>query len=1136
MAWSRAHGTSASRNLKAERARRTGPTRRTWVTLTLSLLLALGGLSVAAPKAAATTTVRVPLAAGSQASGPFAVFGEKAVLALSRSTDSGVTWNSAFGIPLNPSYVGEGVLVGIWGMAVDVYTVATDSAVRYPLPGSGFIESVNATTALVNTGAGRIAYDFATATPTTVVTPDFSGYDVGSASLTPGGMVAWWTETRTVPQHNMVAIATTLSGTPGPWVDLSASGKLYSPTTTMTQLVYNLADTNGLRVCTRELSAPTTESCTPLATGDYTAQGGGLLLSFGTTWVIAVQDANGLFSDVYRWAGGAGVKVTIPAGSTVAMPWVLNSRYGDTPYLMIRDANTVPTVLKVNADGSLSPGFTLPPGGKAIPKRLAVTPNSVVGMDDRDASTRNQVWTRPVSGSGFGAETMLSKRASWFAASDARTVLWGKDGDSAYDNRVFQSLLPPTMTSPHLSGPYLMQAAEPYSANQSVAIDVHGGALGTYPQGDGYLFGLSWIQSTDPEITHLPIVLTETIVASGVVLHYPLPNTADCQTGGVWGDQVVLNCANGSRIDVYNYRTAGLVASTAATSAKILGFGDGYVILRNTAAIVPGAYVWDVKGNTQISLPDTHIVEVGTDGVGHIAYSTLTELVWHDLSNLSTSPARALGWIASPQFDANAGTPAKIEIDATKALAAGSLEVKDAAGTVVRTIATPAAPNGSLRLTWDGKSDAGQTVPSGAYQLILVANGTDDTGPIKSTDGAVAAQQAMTVVGLLPGAFMPLTPARLMDTRSGVGGAAGAIAPNQSVGLQVAGQGGVPASGASAVVLNVTVVGPTKPGNITVYPSGLAVPNASNLNFVAGQTVPNLVTVKLGADGKVKLANQSAGDTHVIVDVSGYYVAGTPTQPGAFAALAPSRLLDTRFGPGPVGAVAPHGAVTLKVTGTGGIPSSGVAAVVLNVTETAPTQPGNITVYPSDVSVPTASNLNFVAGDTRPNLVTVKVSADGKVTFANQSAGSTHLIADVAGYYVAGTATLPGMFVPVTPTRLLDSRYGPGPVGAVAPQASVALQITGNTPVPSSGVGAVVLNVTETGPTQAGNITVYPAGFTVPLASNLNFVKGDTYPNSVIVKVAPVVGFPESDGKVKLANQSAGYTYLLADVAGYFLG
>ena len=427
------------------------------------------------------------------------------------------------------------------------------------------------------------------------------------------------------------------------------------------------------------------------------------------------------------------------------------------------------------------------------------------------------------------------------------------------------------------------------------------------------------------------------------------------------------------------------------------------------------------------------------------------------------------------------------------------------------------------------------TVQETAEVAATAATPTASPTPTATPTGTATASPSVTpttsVANMSPGGLVSLVPARILDTRFGVGGFTGPVGSNVSVALQVAGLGGVPAAGASAVVLNVTAVAPSMPGNITVYPSDVAVPTASNLNFVAGQTVPNLVTVKLGADGKVKFANQSNGSTYLIADVSGYYVAGAATAPGAFVPVTPSRLLDTRFGPGPVGALGAQGSLKLKVTGTGGVPASGVGAVVLNVTETGPSQAGNITVYPSDATnVPVTSNLNFVPGETRPNLVTVKVSGDGFVSLANQSSGSTHLIADVAGYYLAGTATLPGMFVPVTPTRLLDTRFGPGPVGAMGSQASLALQIAGNAPVPGTSVGAVVLNVTETGPSQAGNISVYPSdAATVPVTSNLNFVAGDTHPNMVIVKV----GAP--DGKVKLANQSAGTTYLLADVGGYFL-
>ena len=71
------------------------------------------------------------------------------------------------------------------------------------------------------------------------------------------------------------------------------------------------------------------------------------------------------------------------------------------------------------------------------------------------------------------------------------------------------------------------------------------------------------------------------------------------------------------------------------------------------------------------------------------------------------------------------------------------------------------------------------------------------------------------------------------------------------------GVGGVPASGVSAVVLNVTVTAPTAGELPDRVPNGTPRPLASNLNFVAGQTVPNLVVAKVGADGKVAVYNDA---------------------------------------------------------------------------------------------------------------------------------------------------------------------------------------------------------------------------------------------------------------------------------------
>ncbi|MGO4587131.1 RCC1 domain-containing protein [Arthrobacter sp. 2RAF6] len=243
-----------------------------------------------------------------------------------------------------------------------------------------------------------------------------------------------------------------------------------------------------------------------------------------------------------------------------------------------------------------------------------------------------------------------------------------------------------------------------------------------------------------------------------------------------------------------------------------------------------------------------------------------------------------------------------------------------------------------------------------------------------------------------PGAMVPIAPSRLLDTRS-----TAAVGPDSTVSFQVGGVSGIPAS-VSAVTFNLTVANPSSFGFITAFPSGTTRPNASNLNFATGLTVPNSVTVPVGADGKVTLFNRSSGTTHLIADVSGYYLSGGPAVPGAFAPLAPTRMLDTRS----TAAVGPDSTVSFQVGGVSGIPAS-VSAVTFNLTVANPSSFGFITAFPSGTTRPNASNLNFATGQTVPNSVTVPVGADGKVTLFNRSSGTTHLIADVSGYYLPGS-------------------------------------------------------------------------------------------------------------------------------------
>jgi hypothetical protein len=120
-----------------------------------------------------------------------------------------------------------------------------------------------------------------------------------------------------------------------------------------------------------------------------------------------------------------------------------------------------------------------------------------------------------------------------------------------------------------------------------------------------------------------------------------------------------------------------------------------------------------------------------------------------------------------------------------------------------------------------------------------------------------------------PNTYVADGPTRIMDTRSGTGVARGPVGAGASVSLQVTGTNGVPASGVTAVVMNVTVTGPTANSYLTVYPDGRPRPGTSSLNFTSGETIPNLVIVPV-VNGKVDFYN-AAGTVNVIADMTGYY-------------------------------------------------------------------------------------------------------------------------------------------------------------------------------------------------------------------------------------------------------------------------
>ncbi len=408
----------------------------------------------------------------------------------------------------------------------------------------------------------------------------------------------------------------------------------------------------------------------------------------------------------------------------------------------------------------------------------------------------------------------------------------------------------------------------------------------------------------------------------------------------------------------------------------------------------------------------------------------------------------------------------------------------------------------------------GYSATPGANDLVV--NGTVELPDAYTFTAAPAAAA--------DGSFVPMTPHRFLDTRAGTGAPKARVAAQGTVRLQVGGVDGIPTTGVTAVSMNVTAVAPTKAGFVTVYPDGQALPGVSNLDFTAGQTIPNLVVVPV-VDGKVDLHNSSFGTVDLLADVNGYYT-GVSGKGSQVNSVGPTRILDTRAGTGaPMRRVAAEGTVRLQVAGVAGVPATGVTGVVMNVTAVRPTGAGFVTVYPDGQALPNVSNLNFTAGETVPNLVVVPV-VDGKVDLHNGSGGTVDLLADITGYYsAAGTGG--SLLQAVTPVRVLDTRSGTGGAGGtVVPRGGITLNVSDLPGAPST-LTAVVLNVTVTAPQQAGFLSVYPDGQALPNVSNLNYSAGETIANQVVV---PVV-----DGSVDLYNGSDGNVQVVADLDGYYL-
>ncbi len=381
------------------------------------------------------------------------------------------------------------------------------------------------------------------------------------------------------------------------------------------------------------------------------------------------------------------------------------------------------------------------------------------------------------------------------------------------------------------------------------------------------------------------------------------------------------------------------------------------------------------------------------------------------------------------------------------------------------------------------------------------------------------------------GDLVPLcSPARMLDTRfggttfDGAHQAVGKIAAGGTYTLPIAGRASIPGT-ADSVVLNVTAVQPNANGFVTVYPCGEIRPTTSNLNFTAGDVIPNMVVARVGAAQSVCFYSSVLID--LLVDVSAYFPASDALVPLA----TPGRLLDTRTGGQTVddehegvGVIPANGTYELPVVDRAGV-DAGADSVMLNVTAVHPLTKGFITVYPCGAPKPNASSLNFTPDDVIPNAVIATVGVDGKVCFF--SSATTDLLVDVSGYFPATDVLTPL----AAPKRFLDTRLGGTTVdgqhqsvGVISAGVTYELPVAGRSGVPAN-VVAVVLNVSALQRNATGFVTVFACGQDRPNSSNLHFPAGDVIPNATTACVG-------TGGKVCIYSSAT--TDLLVDVSGYF--
>jgi hypothetical protein len=405
-----------------------------------------------------------------------------------------------------------------------------------------------------------------------------------------------------------------------------------------------------------------------------------------------------------------------------------------------------------------------------------------------------------------------------------------------------------------------------------------------------------------------------------------------------------------------------------------------------------------------------------------------------------------------------------------------------AVGVVVLNSGGAAVASGSVGAPTGWSVDLAPNVPAGRYFIQVRPIGWLDASSGFTTYGSLGAYEVIVSAAqgaappVAPATVTPITPNRLVDTRNGIGGKGRRNAGRQVV-VQVTDGATVPFD-ATAAIVTVTAVIPSRAGFITAYPCSEGRPDTSTVNFVAGQTVANTTIAALSSAGQLCVWTDS--DTDILVDITGWL---GPSGSSRLTPIGPTRVVDTRNG---VGGVRLGAGAVLAVNFNGIVPA-GSTAVAVNATAVGAAGPAFLTVFPCAGSVPQTSTVNYVAGEARPNNVIVGLSGGQACVYTY---GETDVLIDLVGAF--GPSGL--SYKPTPPQRVLDTRQGQPPI---PPGGAIAYGVDRPGLAPDAADAAFV-NVTAADHTVPGYTTTYDC-VTRRDTSTLNQQVGQAAANGAIV-------------------------------------